>query len=212
MKKAYYDLHIHTNRSQCADRDMAPQDIVNMAVLKELDVIAITDHNSSAACRECMIYAKDMPLLVIPGMELMTAEDIHVLCLFDNIDGAENFDRLIKQDFKGILEEFSTMKIDDVSRFAASFGGIAIPAHITRQANSILGILGEIYEELNFTTIEVTNAIIKLDEKYLKRYNLINNSDAHSLGCINERENFFHVSDISAESILKRLNKVQKEK
>lgn len=205
--RLYYDFHIHTTRSQCADEDMTPQNVINMAVLKELDVIAITDHNTTKACRECIEFAKDYQILVIPGMELMTAEDIHVLCLFENIDGAENFEKLVKTDFKAIIDEFSAMRIDDVKKYVAQFGGIAVPAHVTRQSNSILGILGDIDESLDFTTIEITNNRVTLEERFLSRFKIIVDSDAHDLGSISERDNFLEVNECSAKDIIAHLYK-----
>lgn len=71
------DLHIHTALSPCGDMDMTPNNIVNMAQLKGLDVIAITDHNTSANAAAVMECAKDAPLIVIPGMELETSEEAH---------------------------------------------------------------------------------------------------------------------------------------
>jgi predicted metal-dependent phosphoesterase TrpH len=70
---------------------MTPNNIVNMAALKGLDFIAVTDHNSCGNCAAAIEAAKRTDILVIPGMELCTAEEIHLLCLFSSIEGALSF-------------------------------------------------------------------------------------------------------------------------
>ncbi|NLL70896.1 MAG: PHP domain-containing protein, partial [Epulopiscium sp.] len=81
----YYDLHIHTALSPCGDEDMTPNNIVNMALLKGLDIIAITDHNSCENVQAIIEVAEKTSLLVIPGMEIETAEEVHVVTLFPNL-------------------------------------------------------------------------------------------------------------------------------
>ena len=75
------DLHIHSALSPCADKDMTPNNIVNMAVLKGLDAIAVTDHNSAANLESISKCAKKKGLVFIPGMEVETSEEIHIVCL-----------------------------------------------------------------------------------------------------------------------------------
>ena len=93
--KLAVDFHIHTALSPCADKDMTPNNIVNMSILKGLDAIAITDHNSMENCEACIELSKNKDILVIPGMELQTKEEIHLLCLFKNIRSASQFQSLI---------------------------------------------------------------------------------------------------------------------
>ena len=83
MPKFYYDLHLHSCLSPCGDMDMTPNNIVNMAKLLGLDVIALTDHNTSLNCEAAMKVGEEVGVLVIPGMELTTSEDIHAVCLLD---------------------------------------------------------------------------------------------------------------------------------
>ena len=93
--KAYYDLHIHSALSPCGDEDMTPNNIVNMSLLKGLDVIAVTDHNSCGNVRAVMEVAGDR-LLVIPGLEVETAEEVHVLCYFPTLEQAEQLWEILK--------------------------------------------------------------------------------------------------------------------
>ena len=82
MEKVFYDLHIHSCLSPCGDDLMTPPNIANMAWLKGLQLIAVADHNSCRNARAVAEAAKELPLTVIPGIELTTAEEIHVVCLF----------------------------------------------------------------------------------------------------------------------------------
>ena len=79
------DLHIHSALSPCGDNDMTPNNIVNMCCLKGLDVISITDHNSMLNCRTVMEVGMSNELLVIPGIEVTTKEEVHVLYYFRDI-------------------------------------------------------------------------------------------------------------------------------
>lgn len=87
--KLYYDLHIHSALSPCGDGDMTPNNIVNMASLKGLDIIAVSDHNSAKNWPRSGFSAKrNCPdLLVVPAIEAESSEEVHILCLFSALDG-----------------------------------------------------------------------------------------------------------------------------
>ena len=93
--KYYYDLHLHSCLSPCGDMDMTPNNLVNMAKLLELDVIALTDHNTVRNCAAAMAVGREIGLLVIPGMELTTSEDIHAVCLFPTLEQALAWDAYV---------------------------------------------------------------------------------------------------------------------
>ena len=95
MIPLYYDLHIHSCLSPCGDDDMTPGNIVGMAAVKGLDVIALTDHNSCKNCPAAMYHGKEYGVTVIPGMELCTAEEVHVVCLFPSLEDAMAFDAYV---------------------------------------------------------------------------------------------------------------------
>ena len=90
-----YDLHIHSCLSPCGDNEMTVNNIVNMAMLKELDVIALTDHNSSRNCPAFMEAARRAGIRAIPGMEINTSEEIHAVCLFPMLEQAMEFDSYV---------------------------------------------------------------------------------------------------------------------
>lgn len=235
MDRLYYDLHIHSCLSPCGDDDMTPANIVNMAVLKELDVIAITDHNSSKNCPSAIEFAKGSDLIVIPGMELCTIEEVHVLCLFSNIDNAMRFDeyvytKLIKvsnnEDIFGkqeiydkkdcicgiepyLLINATEISFQSIGRLMLEYGGIAIPAHIDKATNSLISNLGFIPNEADFIWVEVTNKEefnqLCVVNPYLNNCSILYNSDAHSLGLINEREHYLPSKGRTAEDIINSL-------
>ena len=86
MIPLYYDLHIHSCLSPCGDDDMTPANLVGMAAIKGLDVIALTDHNSCANCPAAVYHGENYGVTVIPGMELTTEEEVHVICLFSSLE------------------------------------------------------------------------------------------------------------------------------
>ena len=94
--KLYYDLHLHSCLSPCGDNDMTPYNLVHMAALQGMQMIALTDHNSCLNCPAAMEVGMQTGLLVIPGMELCTAEEAHVVCLFPALEPAMFFSEFIK--------------------------------------------------------------------------------------------------------------------
>lgn len=219
----YYDFHIHSCLSPCAENDMTPYNIAGMAALKELDVIALTDHNSCKNCRSLIMAAKPYDITVIPGMELCTEEEIHVVCLFSSLYEAEEFDKYIYSlipDIKNNSEIYgnqyimneedliigeekkllvnacslSIAKLPDVINF---YKGVCFPAHIDRNSYSLISTLGGIPAEYGFSAAEIS-APEKIDmfiEKYpaLQKMRILTNSDAHYLWDINER--YYYMKD-----------------
>ena len=95
MNMLFYDLHIHSCLSPCGDGDMTPANIAGMAAVKGLDVIALTDHNSCRNCPAAMRHAEALGITLIPGMELTTSEEVHVVCLFPSLEAAMDFDSYV---------------------------------------------------------------------------------------------------------------------
>lgn len=231
-----YDLHIHSSLSPCADNDMTPNNIVNMSILKGLDVIAITDHNTCANVQAVLNCTKNTSLLVIPGMEIETAEEIHVVCLFPNAEKAAEMQSLVysnlpniknKEDIFGeqlILNEHdelirkedrllltsTAITINEVFQIVNhELGGIAIPAHIDRQANSILSSFGIMPEDIYIKCVEISDKkaedlVIAKDPK-INNMKKIYSSDAHYLWNIHEREYFIAVERLTIANVFKAL-------
>lgn len=223
MKYAY-DLHLHTGLSPCADDDMTPNNVVNMAVIKGLDIIAITDHNSIGNCKACMKVAEKLPILVIPGMELQTKEDVHVLCFFLNLEKAEAFSDFIEafrmplpnkperfgnqrlyNERDEIIGEYPfalisslDISLEAVIKKVQELDGVAVPAHLDRSSNSVLSNLGFMPPDLNVKSIEISKRTN--EETFLKQnasladYQIFQSSDAHTLGDISEPERFIELN------------------
>ncbi len=199
--KLAYDLHIHTALSPCADNDMTPNNIVNMSILKGLDVIAITDHNSCSNVEACISSAVDKQLLVIPGIEVETAEEIHLICLFPDLKRAmemqawiysrlpayknneavfgpqlimDRDDNIIKKEDRLLLVA-TTITINEVFRVVnRELKGLAVPAHIDRPAASLLASFGTIPEDIDISCVEIKDKTkeVWLEERHLKLKNI----------------------------------------
>jgi len=237
MDKLMYDFHIHSVLSPCGHEDMTPYNIVSMAVLKELDVIALTDHNSCKNCPALIKHAKDMGIIAIPGMELCTVEEVHVLTLFYSLESAMLFDDYVNKKLipiKNKAEIFGTQIImnemdEEVGRvenllinattisffelfdLVKEYDGVMIPAHIDKMSHSLLSNLGFVPVDSKFTTFEMKdkgNTDSILDKNpYLRDCRILFNSDAHYLEDINEPLYSINTSDRSIKGVLDLLLK-----
>lgn len=235
MNRYYYDLHIHSCLSPCADNEMTPNNIAGMAVLNGLNIVALTDHNSTKNCRAFCAAAKKNGLIPIAGMELTTAEDIHIVCLFPSLEKAESFDaeyqqfRILYKNRKDIFGEqlildendevigeeehlllnASRLSLSEAVAMARGYGAAVFPAHIDRDENGIIASLGCVPDEPYFKCAEFNRA--ENIEEYTEKYNLqskmiLTDSDAHYLWDISEAENFLELEDEPYSSDLVREN------
>lgn len=233
MNRYYYDLHIHSCLSPCADNDNTPNNLAGMASLCGLNIVALTDHNTCKNCPAFFEAAKRYGIIPIPGMELTTSEDIHVICLFESLETALAFeieiakrrifiknrvdifgeqlilngeDNIIGEE-ENLLSNATTISIEEVPNLVASYNGICYPAHIDRDANGIISVLGTFPSTPNFSCIELHNSL-KRDE-YIKKYKLydkkiIISSDTHILTDMRDKENFFELDDEPYSGLLIR--------
>ena len=238
--KYYYDLHLHSCLSPCGDMDMTPNNIVGMSKILNLDVIALTDHNSSLNCKATMEVGKNNGLCVIPGMELTTCEEIHMVFLFDTLEKALAFNDYVAEhqlkiknrpDIYGrqvvmnnMDEEISEVdnllilttdiSIMEANGLAEQFGGICYPAHIDRYSMSVLSVLGEIPTECDFSTIEISPdgdvETLKKNHTILNSVNIVTNSDAHYLENMREAKNYLELEELSPASVINYLKNKQK--
>ena len=235
MNRYYYDFHLHSCLSPCGDDDNTPNNIAGMASLCGLNIIALTDHNTCKNCPAFYEAARRYGIIPIAGMELTTAEDIHVVCLFEELENAMAFDSEIDKrrikienrtdifgnqyildgedniigEEKYLLPNATTVSLEEVPELVKSFGGISYPAHIDRQSNGIISVLGAFPETPSFDVIEI-NQKEKVDE-YVKKYQLedkkvIISSDAHYLTDMRDKENYFDIDDEPYSSALVRSN------
>lgn len=230
--KLYYDLHIHSCLSPCGDRDMTPYDLVNMAKIMGLDLIALTDHNTCGNCRAAMEAGRRAGIAVVPGMELCTAEEVHNVCLFPDIDRAEAFwqdirttlppivnrpkifgeqlymdaeDRILGEE-EILLLTGSSVSETELPRVVDGYGGFCYPAHIDRNSYSIISQLGTIDESFGFTAAEIFDRTQTqaLKEKYpaLERMLILHSSDAHALDKIKEPLDTLDLPENTPEALI----------
>lgn len=233
MNRYYYDLHVHSCLSPCGDDDNTPNNIAGMASLCGLNIVALTDHNTTANCPAFFEAARRYGIIPIAGMELTTSEDIHIVCLFETLDDAMAFSERIKNlsipienrpdifghqhildgqdniigEEKNLLINATLISVEDVPTLVAEFGGICYPAHIDRQSNGIVSILGTFPESPHFNCVEFHDSQ-KCDE-YIQKYNLqdkkiIISSDAHRLTDMRDKQNYFDLDDEPYSSALVR--------
>ncbi len=233
--KLSYDLHIHSCLSPCGDKDMLPSNIVGMAMLKQLDVIAVTDHCSCLNCPAVAKLAAAYGITALFGMELTTEEEVHVLCLFDTLEKAMDFGSYVRTQYLDIMnvpeifgeqlimdEDDNVIGKEDILLINATqigfeqvfgltekYGGVMIPAHVEKKANSLLANLGAVPEDSRFTCFEMKHIgyrdQISEEHPYFKSCRMITNSDAHYLEHINEPVNFLEADENTAAAVLNAL-------
>lgn len=236
--KLFADLHIHSCLSPCGAEDMTPNNIVNMAALAGHNIIAIADHNSTRNCAAAISAGNKAGILVVPAMELTTAEEVHTLVYLPDIDAADRLteivydalpkrknkpaifgsqqvldenDELIEED-EHLLSAATNIGIYKIASIAASLGGIAVPAHIDRASFSLLANLGFADPSMGFKTFEVTGSC-DLDALKQKRnlngYGFITGSDAHDLFAIPDAEFTIEVETVSAKGVIEALKRLK---
>lgn len=213
MRIIHADLHIHTCLSPCAELEMSPRGIVNEAVNKGLDLIAVCDHNSAENAAAVMDASRQTNLTVLPGMEVTSKEEVHVLGIFSTPDDATRMQTLVYEHLEGVndAETFglqvvvdadgtvsgynnklligaTNLSLEHVVQAIHAHNGLAVAAHIDREGFGILGQLGFIPPDLNLDALEVSR---KVDLKGARAvfpdyglYPFLQSSDAHVLDAI----------------------------
>ena len=205
------DLHIHTILSACAETEMLPELIVERAQGLSLNIIAVTDHNSAENAAAVLNAAKGTGITVLPGMELQTREEVHLVCLFDTLEQVrlwqdEVYARLpalkndedvfgtqIVLDAEGqiagknerLLLTATSLSVEEAVRGVRELGGLCIPAHVDRPAYSIIANLGFIPLDLGISGVEISHLVGPKEARVrfpeLERYSLVASGDAHRL-------------------------------
>ena len=216
MNKFYYDLHVHSCLSPCADNDNTPNNLAGMAAVCELDIVALTDHNTAKNCPAFFAAAEKYGIIPIAGMELTTSEDIHVVCLFEHLSDAmlfsehvegrllpiknrpEIFGEQIIMDGNdniignadNLLSVATDISVESLPDLMREYGGICYPAHIDRDSNGIIAVLGTLPDTPVFNTVEFNRKenVSRYTESYsLSGKNFVMNSDAHFIGNMNDK-------------------------
>ena len=208
---------------------MIPPLIVEEALNKNIQIIAITDHNQTANIQAVQEAAKGTSLTVLPGMELQTREDIHVLCLFDTLNQSREFQKLIDAslpdfenkteffgeqfivDFTGdfirrenrLLLNSTSLTLKDALQAVNKLSGLLIPAHVTRNMFGLFPTLGFIPAEIELEALEIS---LKTDREkaanqfpQINQYPLIQSGDAHYLADISGKNEFYMEKAVISE-------------
>ncbi len=225
MNRYYYDFHIHSCLSPCADNDMTPGNIAGVCALAGLHIAALTDHNSTRNCPAFYEAARRQGIIPVAGMELTTAEDIHVVCLFETLTGAMDFGEAVETyriripnrvDIFGdqilvnaddepvgteadMLPNATLLSLEEVPPLVEQHGGVCFPAHIDRESNGIVSILGTFPDSPRFSAAELHDFEKRDDfrERYpiLRDIRLLCGSDAHYLWDIRDAHAYLDLDD-----------------
>ena len=234
MSEYRYDLHVHSCLSPCADDDMTPANIAGMASLNGITLLALTDHNSAKNCPAFFEHCKRYGIVPVPGMELTTSEDVHVICLFPTLEAALEMDRIAEEklikvknrpeifgrqivvdvndepvsEVEDLIINATSLDLNAACDTVLSLGGVAYPAHIDRQANGIVSILGTFPDVPAFSAYELNEG--DNTEEYVGMFPILSglrrvvSSDAHRLWDLSDGSESFDLCDDPYSSDLVR--------
>ena len=240
MQQFRADLHIHTLLSPCGDVEMTPRNIVHNAKARRLDIIGITDHNSTRNALLVKKLAQKEGIFVLTGAEVTTREEVHCLAFFETEEQLSQFQQYIDENitkipndeeyfgYQPVIDEDENIVemipyylpaalkqgITKVQQKIESLNGLFIPAHIDRSVNGILSQLGFIPPGLKCDALGLSKHGSKKDveQQYVlqNKITLIRNSDAHYVEQIGEIYSLFNMKEISFSEIKMALNQQNK--
>lgn len=210
------DLHVHTCLSPCADLDIFPGALVGRAMAAKLDLIAVCDHNASENVPHVIRAARGSGLTVLPGMEVTSREEVHLLAIFDSLAPLVELQAIVYSSLPGRNDEerFGCQAIvnhlDEVEGFNPRLligatelslgelvdaiharGGIAIAAHIDRESYGVMGQLGFIDPSIPFDALEISKwvgaAVARERYPELASHPFVESSDAHRIADVGRR-------------------------
>ncbi len=223
----YYDLHIHSILSPCSEVLNTPNNILNMAYLKKLNIISVTDHNSLKQQKTILNLAKSYNILAVPGVEVTVNEGFHVLVYLKNEDDIDKFDEYLERHL--IKEELDLSKyhkeiVMDVYDNEVSFVNYSLNSKLDVNIKDLLSYLkgyetliyfahvdrpyasGKDYlKDVKIDGIELINQNHEID---FLGYQILYNSDAHNILNMNEQDYSVELSDLTIESLFEVLKNV----
>lgn len=231
------DLHIHTLLSPCASLHMTPKNIVQRASAAELDIIGITDHNSTRHALLVKRIAERYGIFTLTGAEVTTREEVHCLAFFEKPDELEQFQNYIDRNiiriqndeerfgYQPVIDEDENILemipwflpaalnsgIEEIQNEVYNLKGIFIPAHVDRPSNGIFSQLGFIPQSLKYDALGISSncSVGYVLKQYViqDKTTLIRNSDAHYPEQIGEIYTILNLEHKSFEEIRKALNR-----
>lgn len=203
------DLHIHSSLSPCAEDEMTPNNIVNMARLLGLSIIAVTDHQAADNVAAVMQVAARYGITCVPGIEVQTKEEVHLLAYFPDVLKLQHLAQVVQAHFaddrpaspyfgrqlivdeadhivgehRALLHQSTMLTVEQVWELAEQFGGCCVPAHMDRPAFGLLSQLGFLPKTLPIATVEYSQAYFaRQGDRFTDQEPLaIISSDAHAL-------------------------------
>lgn len=232
------DLHVHTCLSPCGDFSMLPALIIMKAKERDLDIIGICDHNSTENVMAVKKVGTMEGVTVIGGIEITSQEEVHILALFDDDADLLRIQNIVYEHLPGVNDEdafgeqlivdekdeilgfneklligATTLFLEQVVDIIHQLGGIAIAAHVDRDAFSVIGQLGFIPEGLDVDGLEISprNSVEDIRAKFpqVNDYPLVSFSDAHYLEDIGKRATSFLIEKPSIEELNKAFREVE---
>ncbi len=232
------DLHVHTCLSPCGDFSMLPALIIMKAKERDLDIIGICDHNSTENVMAVKKVGTMEGVTVIGGIEITSQEEVHILALFDDDADLQRIQNIVYEHLPGVNDEdafgeqlivdekdeilgfneklligATTLFLEQVVDIIHQLGGIAIAAHVDRDAFSVIGQLGFIPEGLDVDGLEISprNSVEDIRVKFpqVNDYPLVSFSDAHYLEDIGKRATSFLIEKPSIEELNKAFREVE---
>jgi predicted metal-dependent phosphoesterase TrpH len=205
---------------------MTPKRIVDRALEKGLDIIAVSDHNSAENLETALKVSRDGGITVLPAMEITTSEEAHLLAIFGSLENALKMQEVVyrgmpemevgnshyqvvvneKDEVMGFNKRFlmgaAVLSLGDLIDEIHGAGGVAIASHVDRGAFSVSSQFGFIPEGLGFDAFEVVDPAVAgpLIEGYPDVPTLCS-SDAHNLDDIGKRTTSFSIEEASFEEI-----------
>ena len=203
-------MHIHSCLSPCADLDMSPKAIVEKSLEEGLDIVALCDHNSAENVGAAIRVATKTGITVIPGMEINTKEEVHILALFEGEAQALDMQRTVYSHLQGTNrpelfgDQVVANELDEVEGFndrlligatgltlqevigeIHDLGGLCIASHIDRPSYSLLSQLGFVPPDIKLNGVEISRPMQReeIDSQMpgLGELPIIRSSDAHFL-------------------------------
>jgi hypothetical protein len=187
---------------------MYPSAVVEKSIAEKLDIIAICDHNASENMQFVLRLAEGKSLTILPGIEITSSEEVHLLALFDTLDDLKKIQDIIYDHLSGTNREevfgcqaivndldevegfndkfllgATKLPLLDIIHLIHSFGGLAIASHIDRESFSIISQLGFIDQDIPLDALEITRQTgirgARIKYPELARFPFIESSDAH---------------------------------
>lgn len=231
MRTYWADLHIHTLLSPCGDLEMSPVNIIRKAREMKLDIIGITDHNSTRQVALIDELGRENGVFVMAGAEVTTREEVHCLTFFETVEELTEFqfyldrhlivikndpDRfgyqvVVDRDEQIVYQEERLLiaaidqSIDELEVKVHELNGLFIPAHVNREKYSLTSQLGFVPVDIKADALEISRHISK--EKFLEAnpklngFNILRNSDAHTPEMIGEISSEFFIESCSFKEI-----------